>query len=198
MPRDHGLQRHRRRRQDHAGHAVGVESGPDGTATRCWSTSICGVRRSTRCSGCRWRRACARCCGSKATVAALVHQIATDNLAVVTAGRWDRQALASLSNGSAAAMFKQLREDLRFRGGRHQPDPARGRCPLRQPARRLGGPLRVPRTSARPRRSRRPARSWRRSACIRVEAVVTGPNDNLYGRHMGTNPRFPPDSEQCR
>ena len=46
-------------------------------------------------------------------VSAFVHH-AADNLAVVTAGRWDRTALASLSNGAAAAMFKQLREDYDF------------------------------------------------------------------------------------
>lgn len=44
----------------------------------------------------------------------LVHQTATDNLAVVAAGRWNRQALASLSNGGAAAMFKNLREAFEF------------------------------------------------------------------------------------
>lgn len=44
----------------------------------------------------------------------LVHPTATDNLAVVTAGRWNRQALASLSNGGPAAMFKQLREAFEF------------------------------------------------------------------------------------
>ena len=47
-------------------------------------------------------------------VADLVHPVAADNLAVVTAGRWDRQALASLSNGSVDALFKQLREDFDF------------------------------------------------------------------------------------
>ena len=48
------------------------------------------------------------------TVADLVHPSATENLSVVTAGRWDRLALASLSNGSAAAMFRQLREEYDF------------------------------------------------------------------------------------
>ncbi|MEN6457573.1 MAG: AAA family ATPase [Thermoguttaceae bacterium] len=48
------------------------------------------------------------------TVAELVHPTATDNLAVVTAGSWDRQALAALSNGGAAALFERLREDFAF------------------------------------------------------------------------------------
>jgi polysaccharide biosynthesis transport protein len=47
-------------------------------------------------------------------VDALVHPVAADNLAVITAGRWDRQALASLSNGSVDALFRQLREDFDF------------------------------------------------------------------------------------
>jgi capsular exopolysaccharide synthesis family protein len=48
------------------------------------------------------------------TVFDLVHPTGTDNLSVVTAGRWNRQALASLSNGSAAVLFKQLREQFEF------------------------------------------------------------------------------------
>jgi succinoglycan biosynthesis transport protein ExoP len=47
-------------------------------------------------------------------VDALVHPVGADNLAVITAGRWDRQALASLSNGSVDALFRQLREDFDF------------------------------------------------------------------------------------
>ena len=47
-------------------------------------------------------------------IAELVHPSASDNLAVVTAGRWNRQALASLSNGGAAALFRQLRESFEF------------------------------------------------------------------------------------
>jgi polysaccharide biosynthesis transport protein len=39
----------------------------------------------------------------------LSHPSGTENLDVVTAGRWDRHALASLSNGSAGAMFQELR-----------------------------------------------------------------------------------------
>jgi polysaccharide biosynthesis transport protein len=47
-------------------------------------------------------------------VADLVHSTATEHLAVVPAGRWNRQALASLSNGGADALFKQLRESFEF------------------------------------------------------------------------------------
>jgi Mrp family chromosome partitioning ATPase len=48
------------------------------------------------------------------SVADLVQESGTDNLAVVAAGQWDRQAVASLSNGSAVALFNQLREEFEF------------------------------------------------------------------------------------
>ena len=44
----------------------------------------------------------------------LVHESSTENLSVVTAGQWDRQALAALSNGNAAPLFKALRESFDF------------------------------------------------------------------------------------
>jgi capsular exopolysaccharide synthesis family protein len=44
----------------------------------------------------------------------LIHETAAENLWVVTAGHWDRTALAALSNGSAAEMFKQFREQFDF------------------------------------------------------------------------------------
>jgi capsular exopolysaccharide synthesis family protein len=50
----------------------------------------------------------------QSTVSEIAHPSGTDNLAVITAGRWDRQALASLSNGSAAAMFDELRKAYDF------------------------------------------------------------------------------------
>jgi Mrp family chromosome partitioning ATPase len=37
-----------------------------------------------------------------------------DNLSVLTAGCWDRFALAALANNSVASMFKELREDYEF------------------------------------------------------------------------------------
>ena len=48
------------------------------------------------------------------TVSELVHPSGTENLDVITAGRWDRHTLASLSNGCAAAMFQQLRDAYEF------------------------------------------------------------------------------------
>jgi len=48
------------------------------------------------------------------SVSELPHSTDTDHLSVVTAGRWNRQALASLANGSAAELFKRLRERFEF------------------------------------------------------------------------------------
>ena len=50
----------------------------------------------------------------ESSVSGLEHPTGTDNLSVLTAGRWNRQALASLSNGSASDLFKQLREQFEF------------------------------------------------------------------------------------
>jgi polysaccharide biosynthesis transport protein len=47
-------------------------------------------------------------------IAEVVHPNVSDNLAVVAAGRWNRQALAALSNGGVAALFKELRETFEF------------------------------------------------------------------------------------
>ena len=117
-------------------------------------------------------------------ISSLVHQVATKNFGVVTAGRWDRNALASvLFNGAAAGMFKKLREDYDFVVVVRQSRAAGGRCPLRQPARRRGCLLRLPRRQQSPEIE---------AACEilaafgvhTVEAAVTGPNDNLYGEDM--------------
>ena len=44
----------------------------------------------------------------------LVQPTATDNLSVVTARRWDRNALAALANGAADVIFKELRQEYDF------------------------------------------------------------------------------------
>jgi len=45
---------------------------------------------------------------------AVVHETNTDNLSAVTAGEWDRNALAALANGAAAPLFERLREEYDF------------------------------------------------------------------------------------
>jgi len=44
----------------------------------------------------------------------VVHETGTDNLCVVTAGRWDRQALTALANGAAGILFDVLRAEFEF------------------------------------------------------------------------------------
>jgi polysaccharide biosynthesis transport protein len=46
--------------------------------------------------------------------APLIHPTATDNLSVVTAGRWDRPALAALANGGARVILEKLRAEYDF------------------------------------------------------------------------------------
>lgn len=43
-----------------------------------------------------------------------VQQTQTANLAVITAGRWNRIALSALANGAAYSLFKELRDDYEF------------------------------------------------------------------------------------
>jgi len=45
---------------------------------------------------------------------AAVRSTGTDNLSVVTAGQWDRVALAALANGAAEKVFETLREQFEF------------------------------------------------------------------------------------
>lgn len=44
----------------------------------------------------------------------VVHQTGTNNLHVVTAGRWDRSALTALANGAAGRLFDALRTEYEF------------------------------------------------------------------------------------
>ncbi len=43
-----------------------------------------------------------------------VHETGTENLSIMTAGRWDRYALASLANGGAEGMLEKLRAEYEF------------------------------------------------------------------------------------
>jgi Mrp family chromosome partitioning ATPase len=47
-------------------------------------------------------------------VGGMVHPTTTENLAVLPAGHWDRQAMAALANGAAGPLFKQLRARYDF------------------------------------------------------------------------------------
>ena len=117
-------------------------------------------------------------------VSALVHQVATENLAVVTAGRWDRTALASLSNGAAAAMFKQLREDYEFVVVDSSPIlPVADARFVSQHVDSVV--LSVFRDISEAPKIEAACEILSAFGVLNVEAVVTGPNDRMYGKHMG-------------
>ena len=50
----------------------------------------------------------------KGDVGDLIRPTSAENLSLLTAGRWDRLALASLANGAAAGLFQQLRRQFDF------------------------------------------------------------------------------------
>ena len=50
----------------------------------------------------------------KSDVGGLVRPTSTEHLSLLTAGRWDRLALASLANGATAGLFQQLRRQFDF------------------------------------------------------------------------------------
>ena len=117
-------------------------------------------------------------------VADLVHQSATDNLAVVTAGRWDRQALASLSNGSVSNLFKQLREDYDFVVVDTSPIlPVADARFVSQFVDTVV--LSVFRDVSEAPKIQAACDILAAFGAHSVEAVVTGSNNNLYGRHTG-------------
>ncbi len=117
-------------------------------------------------------------------VSALIHQGVADNLALVTAGRWDRTALASLSNGAAASMFKQLREEFEFVILDTSPV-------LPVPDSRFVSQhvdavvLSVFRDVSEAPKVEAACEILSAFGVNSIEAVVTGPNDRVYGRHMG-------------
>ena len=119
----------------------------------------------------------------KDAVSAFVHQ-AADNLAVVTAGRWDRSALASLSNGAAAAMFKQLREDYDFVVV--DTSPILPVADARFVSQHVDSVvLSVFRDISEAPKIEAACEILAAFGVNTLEAVVTGPNNNMYGRHMG-------------
>ncbi len=114
----------------------------------------------------------------------LVHQNVTNNLAVVTAGRWDRVALASLSNGSAAALFKKLREEFDFVVV--DTSPILPVADARFVSQHVDSVvLSVFRDVSEAPKIQAACEILAAFGVHSIEAVVTGPNDNLYGEHMG-------------
>jgi polysaccharide biosynthesis transport protein len=51
---------------------------------------------------------------NESDLASAIQSTSTDNLSVITAGRWNRTALSALANGAAYSLFKELRDDFEF------------------------------------------------------------------------------------
>lgn len=117
-------------------------------------------------------------------VSTLVHDIAANDLSVVTAGRWDRLALASLSNGAAAAMFKRLREDFDFVV--IDTSPILPVADARFVSQHVDSVvLSVFRDISESPKIQAACEILTAFGVQNIEAVVTGPNDHMYGEHMG-------------
>jgi polysaccharide biosynthesis transport protein len=124
------------------------------------------------------------------SVSAIVHQVVAENLAVLTAGRWDRTALATLSNGAAAAMFKQLREDYDFVVV--DTSPILPVADARFVSQHVDSVvLSVFRDISEVPKIEAACEILAAFGANNVEAVVTGPNENMYGRHMGYETTIP-------
>ena len=91
----------------------------------------------------------------KSDVGGLVRPTSTEHLSVLTAGRWDRLALASLANGAGGRIVSATSAAVRLRDHRQQPHSAGGGRAVRQSACRRRGPFGV---SRRQRVSQNPGR----------------------------------------
>lgn len=117
-------------------------------------------------------------------ISALVQQVATNNLSVVTAGRWDRLALASLSNGTAAVIFKRLREEYDFVVV--DTSPILPIADARFVSQHVDSVvLSVFRDVSEAPKVQAACEILAAFGVRSVEAVVTGSNSNSYGQHMG-------------
>jgi capsular exopolysaccharide synthesis family protein len=113
-------------------------------------------------------------------ISTLVHEVATKNLAVMTAGRWDRNALASLSNGSVAGIFKKLREDYDFVV--IDASPVLPVADARFISQHVDAVLlSIFRDVSKAPKIQAACEILAAFGMHAVEAVVTGPTDNLYG-----------------
>jgi capsular exopolysaccharide synthesis family protein len=120
----------------------------------------------------------------QAELSSLVHQTATGNLAVVTAGRWDRLALASLSNGAAASMFKELRDEYDFVV--IDTSPILPVADARFVSQYVDSVvLSVFRDISEAPKIQAACEILAAFGVRSIEAVVTGPNVNMYGQHTG-------------
>jgi capsular exopolysaccharide synthesis family protein len=124
------------------------------------------------------------------TVSDLVHPSGAENMDVITAGRWDRQTLASLSNGCAGAMFQQLRDAYEFVVIDTSPLlPVADARFLSQHVDTVV--LSVLRDISQVPKIQAACEILAAFGVPSVEAVVTGASYNVYGRHEGYESTIP-------
>jgi polysaccharide biosynthesis transport protein len=117
-------------------------------------------------------------------VSELIHAVAAENLSVVSAGRWDRNALAALSNGFAGALLKELREEFDF--VIVDTSPILPVADARFVSQHVDSVvLSVFRDISEAPKIQATCEILAAFGVSSVEAVVTGPNVNMYGEHAG-------------
>ena len=124
------------------------------------------------------------------TVSELVRPSGTENLDVVTAGRWDRHTLASLSNGCAGTMFQQLRDAYEFVV--IDTSPLLPVADARFVSQHVNAVvLSVLRDISQAPKIQAACDILAAFGVQSVEAVVTGPSYNLYGQHESYESTIP-------
>jgi capsular exopolysaccharide synthesis family protein len=121
---------------------------------------------------------------NEADLAGCIHATGTDNLSVLTAGYWDRFALAALANNSVASLFKELREDYEF--VIVDTSPILPIADTRFVSQYVDSVvLCVFRDISQAPRIRAACEILEAFGVRSVEAVVTGVNEHLGGKHLG-------------
>ena len=113
IARDSRHQRHQRRGQDLAGHAVGDGSGAGPAADRAGGLRPAAARTGRGLGTALGPGVCEALRGH-GEITQMVQPTDTEFFSVVTAGSWNRQVLPALANGSIAPLLKQLRESFDF------------------------------------------------------------------------------------
>jgi polysaccharide biosynthesis transport protein len=117
-------------------------------------------------------------------LAAATQATATPNLCIIPAGQWNRLTIAALANGAAAPLFKELREDFDFVILDTSPIlPVADARFVSQYA--DSTVLSIFRDVSEMPRLQAACEILQAFGVHTIEAVVTGSNVHLYGRHIG-------------
>jgi capsular exopolysaccharide synthesis family protein len=120
----------------------------------------------------------------EAELSSCIHATETENLSILTAGDWDRFALSALANSSVASLFKELREDYEF--VIVDTSPILPIADARFVSQYVDSVvLCVFRDISQAPRIRAACEILEAFGVRSVEAVVTGVNEHLGGKHLG-------------